>query len=59
MVELVTRNFQEPDITKKVKQYIERYNIYQKNKNYTDMLAEKLRLTTMLEKLQIYWKTLL
>ena len=33
MVELVTRNFWWPGVTREVKRYIERYNAYQCNKN--------------------------
>jgi len=39
---LVTRNFWWPGITKKVKKYIESYDIYQRNKNHTEALVGKL-----------------
>jgi len=41
-VELVTRNFWWLGVTKEVKQYIEEYDFYQKNKNCTEQLAGKL-----------------
>ena len=51
MVELVTRNHWWPGITEEVKQYIERYNQYQRMKNRTEILAGKLRLNAVLERL--------
>ena len=42
IVELVTRNFWWPEVTKKVKKYIESCNICQRNKNHTEALAGKL-----------------
>ena len=50
MTELVTRNFWQPEVTKKVKKYIEEYNICQRNKNCTEAPAEKLMPNTVLEK---------
>jgi len=41
-VELVTRNFLCPGITKEVKRYVEGCNFCQKNKNCTEQLAGKL-----------------
>ena len=41
-IELVTRNFWWLEVTKKIKQYIERYNSCQRNKNYTEQPAGKL-----------------
>ena len=41
-IELVTRNFWWLEVTKKIKQYIERYNFCQRNKNYTEQPAGKL-----------------
>ena len=41
-VELITRNFQWLGVTKKMKQYIEGYNAYQRNKNCTKQPAGKL-----------------
>ena len=32
-VELVTRNFWWPGVTREVKKYVEGYNLYQRNKN--------------------------
>ena len=42
MVELVTRNFWWPGVTKKVKQYLEGYDSCQRNKNHTEQPAGKL-----------------
>jgi len=50
MVELVTRNFWWPGVTKEIKQYIERYNICQYNKNCTKQLVGKLMPNSILEK---------
>jgi len=35
-VELVTRNFWWPEVTKEMKRYIEGYDSYQRNKNCTE-----------------------
>jgi len=50
MVELVTRNFWWPGITKEVKQYIEGCDAYQYNKNRTEQPAGKLMPNSILEK---------
>ena len=50
MVELVTRNFWWPGVTKKVKQYIEGYDACQQNKNHTEQLAGKLMPNSIPEK---------
>ena len=42
MVELVTRNFWWPGVTKEVKQYVKGYDAYQQNKNCTEQQAGKL-----------------
>ena len=42
IVELVTQNFWQPGVTKEMKQYVEGYDSYQKNKNYTKQPAGKL-----------------
>ena len=42
MVELITRNFWWPRITKEVKRYIKGCNAYQRNKNCTEQPAGKL-----------------
>ena len=41
-VELVTRNFWWPGVIKKVKQYVEGCDSYQRNKNHTEQPAGKL-----------------
>ena len=42
MVELVTRNFWWPEVTKEMKKYMEGYNACQRNKNHTEQPAGKL-----------------
>ena len=42
MVELVTRNFWWPGVTKEVKRYVEGCDVCQRNKNRTEQLAGKL-----------------
>ena len=54
MVELITRNFWWPGVTKEIKKYIERYNTCQYNKNHTEQPVEKLMPNSILKKLQIY-----
>ena len=49
-VELVTRNFWWPGVTKEVKQYMEEYNTCQQNKNCTEQLAGKLMPNSIPEK---------
>ena len=46
---LFTRNYQWLEVIKKVKQYVEKYNQYQRIKNRAKMLTRKLRLNIMLE----------
>ena len=54
MVELVTRNFWQPGMTKEVKQYVERYNAFQHNKNYIEQPAGKLIPNSIPEKPQMH-----
>ena len=49
-MELVTRNFWWPGVTKEVKKYIEEYDVCQRNKNCTEAPAGKLMLDAVLEK---------
>ena len=49
---MVTRNFWQLGVMKEVKKYIESYDMYQRNKNCTEALAEKLMPNAVLEKLQ-------
>jgi len=51
MMELVTRNYWWPEITRDMGKYVEGYDIYQRMKNKTEGLAEKLKLSEVLEKL--------
>ena len=50
MVELVTRNYWWPGVTKKVKQYVEGCNQCQRIKNRAEMPAGKLRPNQISEK---------
>ena len=60
IVELVTRNYWWPEVTKEVKQYMDEYNQYQKMKNKAEMLTGKLRPTIVLKDYSnIYQWTLL
>ena len=49
-VELVTRNFWWPGVTMEVKQYVEGYNSYQRNKNCTEQPTGKLMPNSIPEK---------
>jgi len=49
-VELVTRKFWWPGITKEVKRYVEGYDAYQRNKNRTEQLVGKLMPNSIPEK---------
>jgi len=49
-VELVTRNFWWPGVTKEVKRYVEGYDAYQRNKNHTEQPAGKLMPNSIPEK---------
>jgi len=49
-VELITRNFWWPGVTKEVKRYVEECNACQHNKNYTEQLAGKLMPNSIPEK---------
>jgi len=50
MVELVTRNFWWPGVTKEVKRYVEGCNTCQCNKNHTEQPAGKLMPNSIPEK---------
>ena len=47
---MVTRNYWWPEVTKEVKQYVERYNQCQKMKNRVKILVGKLKPNVVLEK---------
>ena len=51
MVELVTRNYWWPGVTKEVKRYVEGYDQCQRMKNRVEMLAGKLRSNQIPERL--------
>ena len=50
MVELVTRNYWWPGVTREVGRYVEGCDLCQKMKNRTEEVAEKLKLSEVLEK---------
>ena len=50
MVELVTRNYWWPRVTRNVGRYMEGYNLCQRMKNRTEKMAGKLKLSEVLEK---------
>jgi len=52
--EMVMRNFWWPGVTREVKRYIKGYNACQRNKNYTEQLAEKLMPNSILDKAWMY-----
>ena len=53
-VELVTRNYWLPGVTREVGQYMERCDLYQRMKNRTEKVAGKLKLGEVPEKLWIH-----
>ena len=52
--ELVMRNYWQPRVTRNVRRYVEEYDMCQRMKDKTKVLAGKLKLSKVLEKLQIY-----
>ena len=52
--ELVTRNYWWPGVMKDVEKYIDGCDIYQRMKNWTEALVEKLKLSEVPEKLWMY-----
>ena len=54
MVELVTRSYWWPGVTKEVKQYVEGYDQCQRMKNRAEMPVEKLRSNEIPERLWQY-----
>ena len=54
IIKLVTRNFWQLEITKKVKKYIEGCDVYQRNKNCTETPIGKLMPNIVLEKAQAH-----
>jgi len=53
-VELVTRNYWWPGVMRDVGKYVEGYDLYQRMKNRMEEVAEKLKLSEILEKPWIY-----
>ena len=54
IIELVTRNFWWPEVTKEIKQYVEEYDACQYNKNCMKQPAGKLMPNSIPEKPQAY-----
>ena len=54
IVELVTKNFWQPEVTKEVKQYVEGCDACQQNKNCTEQPAGKLMPNSIPEKPQVH-----
>ena len=54
MMELVTRNYWWPGVTRNVGKYIEKYNMCQRMKNRMKILAEKLKLSEVSKKPQTH-----
>ena len=54
MVELVTRNYWWPGVTREVGQYVEGYDLYQWMKNRTEKVVGKLKLGEVPEKPWMY-----
>ena len=54
ITELVTRNYQQPEVIRDVGKYVEECNICQRMKNRIKVLVGKLKLNKVLEKLQTY-----
>ena len=50
-MELVTRNYWWPEVTREVGQYVEGCDLYQRMKNRIEGMVEKLKLSEVLEKL--------
>ena len=51
MTELVTRNYQQPEVTKDMGKYVDSCNMCQRIKNYIKVLAGRLKLSEVPEKL--------
>ena len=50
-VELVTRNYQWPEVTKEIKKYVEKCNQYQRMKNRAEISGGKIKPSTVPERL--------
>ena len=50
MIELVTKNYWWPDITKDIGKYVDKCDLYQRVKNRTEILAGKLIMNEVPEK---------
>ena len=51
IIELVTRNYQWPRVTRNIEKYINGYDLCQRMKNRTEVLVGKLIANEVLEKL--------
>ena len=54
MTELITRNYQWPEVTKDIRRYVDGYNMYQRMKNRMEAIMEKFKLSKVPEKPQTY-----
>ena len=50
MAELVMRNYWWPGVTRNIRRYVKGCNLYQRMKNKTEEMAEKLKLSKVPEK---------
>ena len=53
-MELVTRNYWWLRVMRNIEKYVDRYNIYQRIKNYIEVLIRKLMVNEVLKKLWIH-----
>ena len=51
IIELVTKNYYQPEVTRDIRRYVERCNMCQRMKNRIKAIIEKLKLSKVLEKL--------
>ena len=54
MIELVTKNYYQPEVTRDIRRYVERCNMCQRMKNRIKAIIEKLKLSKVLEKLRTH-----
>ena len=54
MIELVTRNYWWPEVTRNLGRYVDGFNLYQRIKNRTEALVGNLIMNEVLEKVQTY-----
>ena len=54
MIELVTRNYWWPEVTRNLGRYVDGFNLYQRIKNRTEALVGNLIMNEVLEKVQTH-----